>query len=71
MPIACVLSPFSRVRLFVIVWTVARQALLSMGILQARIEEVAMPSPSRGLSYPDIQPISLMFPALADEFFYP
>ena len=29
--------PFSRVRLFVTLWTVARQAPLSMGILQARI----------------------------------
>ena len=42
-----VLSHSSRVRLFAIPRTVARQALLSMGILQARILEwVAMP-PSR------------------------
>ena len=35
----------SRVRLFEAPWTVARQAPLSMGILQARILEwVAMPS---------------------------
>jgi len=40
----------SRVRLFVTPWTVAHQAPLSMGILQARILEwVAMPS-SRGSS---------------------
>ena len=40
----------SRVRLFVTPWTVAHQAPLSMGILQARILEwVAMPS-SRGFS---------------------
>ena len=40
----------SRVRLFVTPWTVARQAPLSMGILQARILEwAAMPS-SRGSS---------------------
>ena len=38
--------------LFVTPWTVARQAPLSMGILQARILEcVAMPS-SRGSSQP-------------------
>ena len=38
---------FSRVQLFVIPWTVAHQAPLSMGILQARILEwVAMPSSS-------------------------
>ena len=50
----CVLSHFSRVqlRLFVTLWTVARQALLSVGILQARILEwVAMPS-SRESSEP-------------------
>ena len=42
----------SRVRLFVTSWTGARQAPLSMGILQARIPEwVAMPS-SRGSSQP-------------------
>ena len=45
-------SRFSRVQLFVTPWTVARQAPLSMGILQARILEwVAMPS-SRGSSRP-------------------
>ena len=46
------LSHFSRVWLFVTPWTVACQALLSTGILQARILEwVAMPS-SRGSSWP-------------------
>ena len=40
----------SHVRLFVAAWTVARQAPMSMGILQASILEwVAMPS-SRGYS---------------------
>ena len=43
---------FSCVRLFATPWTVAHQAPLSMGILQARIlERVAMPS-SRGSSQP-------------------
>ena len=42
----------SRVQLFVTPWTVARQALLSMGILLAGILEwVTMPS-SRGFSQP-------------------
>ena len=42
----------SHVRLFATPWTVARQAPLSMGILQARILEwVAVPS-SRGSSQP-------------------
>ena len=45
-----VLSRFSPVQLFATPWTVALQASLSMGILQARILEwVAMPS-SRGSS---------------------
>ena len=46
------LSRFSQVRLFATPWTVARQAPLSMEILQARILEwVAMPS-SRGSPQP-------------------
>ena len=45
---ACVPSHFSHVWLFVILRTVARQAPLSMGILQARILEwIAMPSSRR------------------------
>ena len=36
---ACVLSHFSHVPFFVTPWTVARQAPLPMGILQARILE--------------------------------
>ena len=48
----CMLSCFSHVWLFAIPWTVANQAPLSMGILQARILKwVAMPS-SRGSSPP-------------------
>ena len=47
-----VLRRFSRVRLFATPWTVAHQASLSMGVLQARILEwVAMPS-SRESSQP-------------------
>ena len=66
---ACVLSRFSRVQLFVTVWTVAQQAPLSMGILQAWILEwVAMPS-SRGSSWPKDQSPSLVSPALAGRFF--
>ena len=48
----CVLSCFSHIWFFVTLWTVACQALLSMGILQAKILEwIAMPS-SRGSSWP-------------------
>ena len=50
-----VLSRFSRVQLFVTPWSVAHQAPLSMGILQARILVwVAMPS-CRGSSQPSDQ----------------
>ena len=45
-------KPLSHVGLFATPWTAARQAPLSVGILQARILEwVAMPS-SRGSSRP-------------------
>ena len=50
---ACVLSRFSCIRLCKTQWTVARQASLSMGILQARIlEEVAIQGifPNQGLN---------------------
>ena len=51
-------SSLSHVQLFVTTWTVARQAPLPMGILQARILEwVAMPSSGGGgLPNPGIQP---------------
>ena len=47
-----VLSSFSRVWFFVTPWTVACQAPLSMGILQARILEWVVVSSSRGSSGP-------------------
>ena len=55
----CMPTHFSHVQLFGTQWTVACQAPLSMGILQARILEwVAMPH-SRGSSQPSIQtPVS-------------
>ena len=43
----CMLSRFSRVRLFVTPWTVVRQAPPSMGILQARILEWVVTSSCR------------------------
>ena len=49
---ARMLSHFSCIQLFAIPWTIAHQASLSVGILQARILEwVALPS-SRGSSWP-------------------
>ena len=56
---ACVLSDFSRVPLFATLWTVACQAPLTMGILQASILEwVAMPSSRGSSSQPRIEPRS-------------
>ena len=59
----------SRVLLFATLWTVAFQAPLSMGILQAKILKwVAMPSYG-DLPESGIRPASLMSPALAGGFF--
>ena len=63
------LNHFSHVQLFVTPWTVACQALLSMGILQARILECIPMLSSRTLMFPATEPRFLMFPALVDEFF--
>ena len=59
----------SRVRLSVTPWTVAHQAPLTMGILQARILESVAISYSRDLPKPGIEPRSLASPPLADGFF--
>ena len=66
---ACVLSCFSCVQLFVILWTVARQAPLSMGFSRQEYWS-GLPYPSPG-DLPDleIKPMSLMSSALAGEFF--
>ena len=64
----CVLSCFSRVQLFVTLWTVPAGSSVHR-IFQVRVVEwVAMPS-SRVSSYPNIEPTSLMSPALAVAFF--
>ena len=61
-------SHFSRVLLFVTPWTVADQAPLSRGLLQARILEwIAMPS-SGGLLDPGVKP-PLKNLSLAGRFF--
>ena len=61
---AFILSHFSRVRLCVTPWTVAHQAPLSTGIVQARIlERVAIPSdlphPGTELTFPSLEADSL------------
>ena len=60
---------FSCARLFVTLWTVAHQAPLSMGILQARILEWVAVSPSGYLPDKGIESISLKSPILAGGFF--
>ena len=65
----CVLSHFSRVQLFVTLWTIAHQGPLSMVFSREEyLEWVDMPS-SRGSSRPRNQTTSLMSPALGGGFF--
>ena len=48
----CCAYSLSQVRLFATAWTIARQAPLSKGVLQARILEWVTMSSSRGSSQP-------------------
>ena len=66
---AYLLSRFSGDQLFAIVWTVARQAPLSMGFsMQEYWRGLPCPLPV-DLPNPGIEPMSLTSPALADRFF--
>ena len=66
---ACVLSHFSHVRLFVTLWTVARQAPLTMGFSRQEYwSELPCPPPG-DLPHPGIEPMSFTSPALAGGFF--
>ena len=65
---ACVLSHFSYVRLFTKLWTLPRQAPLSMGFSRQEYWS-GLPCPPPGdLPAPGTEPISLMSPALAGGF---
>ena len=65
----CVLSCFSRIRLFATFWTVAHKALLSMGFSRQECwSGLLCPLPGDLLN-PGIKPTSLTFPALAGRFF--
>ena len=69
MCVCCRLSPFSGVRLFANLWTVAHQAPLSMGVSRQGYWS-GLPSPPPGdLPHPGIEPTSLMSSALAGGFF--
>ena len=63
------LSCFSRVQLFVTLWTVARQAPLSMGFSRQEYWS-GLPCPPPGdLPDPETEPTSLKSLALAGRFF--
>ena len=63
------LSRFSCVQLFVILWTVAHQAPLSMGFSRQKYWSELPCPPPRDLPNPGVEPMSLSSPALADGFF--
>ena len=66
---ACTLSRFSPVRLSANVWTVARQAPLSLGFSRQEYWS-GLPCPPPGdLPDPGIEPAFFTSPALADGFF--
>ena len=63
------LSCYSRFRLFVTPWTVARQAPLSMGFSRQEYWS-GLPCPPPGdLPDPGIEPVSPAYPALGGGFF--
>ena len=69
MQCACVLSCFNHVCLFDTPWILAFQALLSMGFSRQEYWS-GFPCPPPGdLPNPEIEPVSLMSPALAGGFF--
>ena len=63
------LSRFSHVQLFVTLWTVAHQAPLSMAFSRQEYWHELPGPPPGDLLNPGIEPLSLMFPALASGFF--
>ena len=65
----CVLSHFSHVQLFAILWTIAHQAPQSIGFSRQEYRS-GLPLPSSGdLLNSGIKPVSLVSPALAGRFF--
>ena len=69
-PCTYMLSRFSRVRLFVTLWTVARQAFLSIGFSRQEYWS-GLPCPPPGhLPNPGIKPASLTPPAVGRQVLY-
>ena len=65
----CILNCFSCVRLFATLWTVVRQAPLSMGFSR-QTYWCGLPYPTAGdFPHPGIKPVSLISSALAGSFF--
>ena len=68
---ACLLSPFSHVQLFAMLWTIARQASLFMGFSRQEYWS-GLPCPLQGI-FPTqglkARLLSLHSPALAGKFF--
>ena len=63
------LSHFSHVRLFAILWTIAHQASLSMGFSRQEYWSGLQYPPPGDLPDLGTEPLSLMSPALAGGFF--
>ena len=64
-----VLSCFSRVWLFAVLWTVAHQAPLSIGFSRQKYWSGLPCLPSGALTDPGIEPVSLVSPALPVSYF--
>ena len=64
-----VLSRFSHVQLFATLWTVAHQALRSMGFSRQESWSGLLCLPPQDLPNPGTEPVSLTSPTLAGGFF--
>ena len=65
----CMPSHFSHIRLFGTLWIVARQTPVSIGFLKQEYWSGLPSSPPGDLPNPEVDPTSLMSPALAGRFF--
>ena len=67
--IACVLNHFSGVQLFATLWTIAHHAPPSMGFSKQEYWSRLSCPPPGSLPNPGTEPMSLISPALAGQFF--
>ena len=65
----CMLSCSCHVQLFLMLWTIAQQAPLSMEFSRQEYWSGLLCSSPGDLPNPGIEPVSLVSPALADGFF--